>query len=319
VSRIRKWLFALLACVAAAAHAQGYPAKPVKIVVGFAPGGGTDVVARLLGQRMSVDLKQQFVVENKPGAGGAIAAEQVAKSPADGYTLLLTPTSHVINPSIYSHLPFDTQKDFAPISMVVSTPIMIAVATKVPVSTLNELVKYAKAHPGLNYGSAGNGTVFHLATEIFKRDNGIDLAHIPYKGGGPVVTALVAGEIDMAFETLLALQPHVRAGRAKALAIASAARSRNMPDVPSAVEEGFPSRVAANDYMMFAPAGTPRAVIDTLYNSLSAALHDPEIVDKIALQGADIVGSTPAELDAHVRRELARWSAAAKQANVKAD
>jgi tripartite-type tricarboxylate transporter receptor subunit TctC len=225
----------------------------------------------------------------------------------------------VINPSIYSHLPFDTQKDFAPISMVVSTPIMIAVATRVPVSNLNELVKYAKTHPGLNYGSAGNGTVFHLATEIFKRDNGIDLAHIPYKGGGPVVTALVAGEIDLAFETLLALQPHVRAGRAKALAIASAARSRNMPDVPTAVEQGFPSLVATNDYMMFAPAGTPRAVIDTIYNSLAAALHDPDIVEKIALQGADIVGSTPAELDAHVRRELARWSAAAKQANVRAD
>jgi tripartite-type tricarboxylate transporter receptor subunit TctC len=203
--------------------------------------------------------------------------------------------------------------------MVASIPIMIAVKPAVPVANLNELVKYSKAHPAMNYGSAGNGTVFHLATEMFKRDNGIDLAHIPYKGGGPVVTALVAGEIDIAFETLLALQPHVRAGRAKALAIASPARSRNMPDVPTATEQGFPSLVATNDYMLFAPAGTPRPVIDIIHASLMAALRDPEIVEKMAQQGAEIVGSTPAQLEEHVRRELARWSAAARQANVKAD
>ena len=319
MTRIFRALLWFAACVALAAHAEGYPSKPIKIVVGFAPGGGTDVVARLLGQRMSVDLKQQFIVENKPGAGGSIAADQVAKAAPDGYTLLLTPTSHVINPSIYSRLPFDTEKDFAPISMVASIPILVAVTPKVPVANLSELVKYSRAHPAMNYGSAGNGTVFHLATEMFKRDNGMDLAHIPYKGGAPVVTALVAGEIDMAFETLLALQPQVRAGRAKALAIASAARSPNMPDVPTAVEQGFPSLVATNDYMLFAPAGTPKPVIDTIHAALVTALHDPDIVEKMAQQGADIVGGTPAQLEQHVHHELARWSAAAKQAHVKAD
>jgi tripartite-type tricarboxylate transporter receptor subunit TctC len=316
---ITRAAIAFLALAAAIAHADPYPTKPVRIVVGFAPGGGTDVVARILAQRMSVELKQQLVVENRPGAGGTIAADTVAKAPADGYTLLLTPTSHVINPSIYARLPFDTERDFAPISMVASTPILVAVKPQVPVSTLGELVKYTKAHPALNYGSAGNGTVFHLATEIFKRDNAIDIAHIPYKGGGPVVTALVAGEIDMAMETMLALQPHVRAGRARALAIASPVRSRNMPDVPTAVEQGFPSLVATNDYMLFAPAGTPKPVIDTVYGALQVALRDPQIVEKMAQQGADVVGSTPAQLDAHVHRELARWGAAAKQANVKAD
>ena len=316
---VRRLLLSVLALAAVAAQADSYPSRPVKIIVPFSPGGGTDVIARLIGQRVGVDLKQQFVVENKPGAGGSIGTEVVAKAPADGYTLLLAPTSHVINPSIFANLPFNTERDFAAITMIASTPILVAVPPKVQVTNLKELVSYAKSGRTMNYGSAGNGTVFHLATEMFKREGNLDMAHIPYKGGGPVVTALVAGEIDIAFETMLALQPHVKAGRARALAIASPARSRNMPEVPTAVEQGFPSLVATNDYMLFAPAGTPKPVLDTLYNAVAAALKDPELVGKMALQGADVVASTPAQLESHVRTELARWKRVATQANIKPD
>jgi tripartite-type tricarboxylate transporter receptor subunit TctC len=303
------------------AHADGYPAKAVRVVVPFAPGGGTDVVARVLGQKLSVILGQQFVIENKGGAGGSIGTDVAAKAPADGYTLLLVPTSHVINPSIFAKLPFDTERDFAPISMVATTPILVAVAAAVPASNLKELVVLAHSNPQAvaNYGSAGNGTVFHLATELFKRKNGIDPVHIPYKGGGPVVMALIAGEVQMAFETMLSLQPHVRSGRARALAVASRQRSKVMPDVPTAIEQGFPELVATNDYMLFAPAGTPKPVLETLQASLARALADPDTVAKLSQQGADIVGGSPAELAAHVHTELGRWAEVVKQARIQSD
>jgi tripartite-type tricarboxylate transporter receptor subunit TctC len=318
-----RFLLALALCAAAClpALAQDYPNKTVHVVVPFAPGGGTDVVARVVGQKLSVLLGQQFVIENKAGAGGSIGTDQVAKAAPDGYTLLLVPTSHVINPSIFPKLPFDTERDFAPISMVAMTPILVAVAASVPAGNLKALVDLAKANPQAvaNYGSAGNGTVFHLATELFKRKNGIDPAHIPYKGGGPVVVALVSGEVQLALETMLTLQPHVRSGRVKALAVASHTRSKVMPEVPTAEEQGFPELVATNDYMLFAPAGTPKAALDTLHAALMKALADPDTVVKLSQQGADIVGGTPAQLAAYVHAELARWADVVKQAQIKSD
>ena len=310
---------ALLLCTLA--QAADYPAKSVRVVVPFAPGGGTDVVARVLGQKLSVILGQQFVIENKSGAGGSIGTDQVAKAAPDGYTLLLVPTSHVINPSIFAKLPFDTERDFAPISMVATTPILVAVPPSVPANNLKELVVLAREQPKAvaNYGSAGNGTVFHLATELFKRKNGIDPAHIPYKGGGPVVMALIAGEVQLAFETMLSLQPYVRSGRAKALAVASRSRSKVMPDVPTALEQGFPELVATNDYMLFAPANTPAPVLETLQAALARALADADTVAKLSQQGADIVGGTPAELAADVHAELARWAGVVKEAQIKPD
>ncbi|APV50715.1 hypothetical protein BWI17_14085 [Betaproteobacteria bacterium GR16-43] len=321
---VRIAAFFIASCIAAfaapiARAADEYPNKPVRIIVPFAPGGGTDVVARILAQKLSGELKQQFVVENKAGAGGSIGTDLTAKAPADGYTLMLVPTSHVINPSIYPKLPFNTERDFAPISMVASTPILVAVAAKVPAKSLAELVALARTNTNLNYGSAGNGTVFHLATEVFKRENNIQVTHVPYKGGAPVVAALIAGEIDLAFETMLALQPHVRSGRARALAVASRERSKNMPEVPTAVEQGFPAIVATNDYMLFAPAGTPAPVLELLYNSVAAALKDPDIVSKLALQGAEVVASTPTQLATYVRLELPRWNQIVKQSDIKAD
>ena len=311
-------LAASLAVLHAAADA--YPSRPVRVVVPYAPGGGTDVVARVLAQKMSADLKQQFIVENRGGAGGTIGTEVVAKAAPDGYTLMLVPTSHVINPSIYK-LPYDTEKAFAPISMVASTPILVAVPVASPVHDLKELVKIAHTQPEAvaNYGSAGTGTVFHLATEMFKRKNGIEATHIPYKGGGPAVLALVAGEVQLVFETMLSLQPQVKAGKARALAVASRQRSPLLPDVPTATEQGFPELVATNDYMFFAPAGTPQPVVDAIYASLAKALKDPDTVTLLAQQGADVVGSSPAQLAAYVHHEIPRWAVAAKQANVHQD
>jgi tripartite-type tricarboxylate transporter receptor subunit TctC len=321
MNSISRFLAAALLAASTLVHAQAYPSKTVRVVVPFAPGGGTDVVARVVGQKLSVLLGQQFVIENKSGAGGSIGTDQVAKAPADGYTLLLVPTSHVINPSIFAKLPFDTERDFAPISMVATTPILVAVPAAVPASNLKELVVLAHEKPQAiaNYGSAGNGTVFHLATELFKRKNGIDPAHIPYKGGGPVVMALVAGEVQLAFETMLSLQQHVRSGRAKALAVASRERSKVMPEVPTAMEQGFPELVATNDYMLFAPAGTPKAALDTLGAALAKALADPDTVVKLSQQGADIVGGTPEQLAAYVHTELGRWADVVKQAQIKSD
>ena len=302
------------------AAADAYPARSVRIVVPYAPGGGTDVVARVLAQKMSADLKQQFIVENRGGAGGTIGTEVVAKAAPDGYTLMLVPTSHVINPSIYK-LPYDTEKAFTPISMVASTPILVAVPVASPVHDLKELVKVAHTQPEAvaNYGSAGTGTVFHLATEMFKRKNHVDATHIPYKGGGPAVLALVSGEVQLVFETMLSLQPQVKAGKARALAVASKQRSPLLPEVPTAAEQGFPELVATNDYMFFAPAGTPQPVVDTIYASLAKALKDPDTVTLLAQQGADVVGSSPQQLAAYVHHEIPRWAVAAKQAHVHQD
>jgi tripartite-type tricarboxylate transporter receptor subunit TctC len=302
------------------ATAQDYPNRPIRVVVPYAPGGGTDVIARVLAQKMGVELKQQLVVENKSGAGGSIGTEQVAHAAPDGYTLLLVPTSHVINPSMFK-LPFSTERDFAPISMVASTPILVAVPSSVPAASLKDLVKLARTHPQTvaNYGSAGNGTVFHLATEMFKRKNDIQPMHIPYKGGGPTVMALLSGEVQLAFETMLALQPHVKSGRVRALAVASRERSKVMPDVPTALEQGFPELVATNDYMLFAPAGTPKPVLDKLYAAVMKALRDPDTVEKLGAQGADIVASTPEELGAYVRQEVPRWAGIVKVAQVQSD
>jgi tripartite-type tricarboxylate transporter receptor subunit TctC len=315
-------LLAVFAASAALwAGAQEYPSKPVRLIVPFAPGGGTDVVGRVVAQKMSVELKQQFIVENKSGAGGSIGTDQVAKAAPDGYTLLLVPTSHVINPAIFPKLPFNTERDFAPISMVASTPIVIAVASGVPAANLKELVELAHAKPDAvaNYGSAGNGTVFHLATEMFKRQNGIDATHIPYNGGGPVVVALIAGEVQLALETMMTLQPQVRAGKAKALAVASRERSHAMPEVPTALEQGFPALLATNDYMLFAPAGTPKAVLDILFATLSRVLRDPDTIAKLSAQGADIVAGTPEQLASYVHTELARWGDVVAQAHIKSD
>ena len=232
---------------------------------------------------------------------------------------MLVPTSHVINPSIYAKLPYDTEKDFTPITMIASVPILMGVHPSVPADSMRGFVEAAKANPQkiANYGSAGTGTVFHLTAEAFKQATGLPLQHVPYRGGAPTITALIAGEIPLAFETTLAIGPHVRAGSVRALAITSPKRSSTMPDIPTTAEAGFPALVADNSYALFAPAGTPAPIVERLYEATAAALALPDVRDKLREQGAEVVANKPAELAAYVAAEIPKWAALARQAGLK--
>jgi tripartite-type tricarboxylate transporter receptor subunit TctC len=304
---------------AAGDAAEVFPTRPIRLIVPYPAGGGTDIVGRVLGQKLHESLGQPIVVDNRGGAGGTIGTGLVAKSAPDGYTLLLVPTSHVINPSIYANLPYDTEKDFAPITMVASVAILMAVNPSVPADTVRGFVEAAKAHPQslANYGSAGTGTVFHLTGELFKRLTGLALQHVPYRGGAPTITALLAGEVPLAFETMLALQPHVRAGALRALAVTSMRRSVIMPDIPTTAEAGFPQLVADNSYALFAPAGTPASIVARLHDATVDALALPEVHGRLHEQGAEVVGNSPAELAAYVAAEIPKWRVLAQQAGVK--
>ena len=297
---------------------QPFPSRPIRLIVPYPPGGGTDIVARILGEKLQASLGQPFVIDNRGGAGGVVGTELAAKAAPDGYTLLLVPTSHVINPSIHAHLPYDTIKAFAPITTVASVGILMAVNPRVAAHSIRELVELAKARPQevATFGSAGVGTVFHLTGELFNQLAGLKLQHVPYRGGSPTVTALLAGEIPLAFETMLSLGPHVRAGTLRALAITSAHRSSVMPDVPTAAESGFPTLIADNIYALFAPAGTPDTVLARLHDATVAALALPDVRDKLRAQGADVVGSSSAELAAYVAKEIPEWAALARKAGV---
>jgi tripartite-type tricarboxylate transporter receptor subunit TctC len=309
---------AVMILPATAAAAESFPTRPIRLVVPYPAGGGTDIVGRILGQKLHESLRQPIIVDNRGGAGGTIGTALAAKSAPDGYTLLLVPTSHVINPSIYAKLPYDTERDFAPITMVASAAILMAVHPRVPADTIVGFVEAAKARPQViaNYGSAGAGTVFHLTGELFKQLTGLALQHVPYRGGAPTVTALLAGEVPLAFETMLALQPHIRAGKLRALAVTSPRRSAIMPEIPSTAEVGFPQLVADNSYALFAPASTPAPILMQLHDATVAALALPEVRDRLREQGAEVVGSGPAELAAYVAAEIPKWAALARQAGV---
>jgi tripartite-type tricarboxylate transporter receptor subunit TctC len=305
--------------VAAAGAAEPFPTRPIRLIVPFPAGGGTDIVGRVLGQKLHESLGQPVVIDNRSGAGGTLGTALAAKSSPDGYALLLVPTSHVINPSIYAKLPYDTERDFSPITMVASAAILMAVNPRVPAETMRGFIEAAKASPQAigNYGSAGAGTVFHLTGELFKQLTGLALQHVPYRGGGPTVTALLGGEIPLAFETMLALQPHVRAGTLRALAITSPQRSAIMPEIPTTAEAGFPSMVADNSYALFAPGGTPAPILAQLHDATVAALRLPDVRDRLREQGAEVVGNSPTELAAYVAAEIPKWAALARQAGVK--
>jgi len=305
--------------VAAAGAAEPFPTRPIRLIVPFPAGGGTDIAGRVLGQKLHESLGQPVVIDNRSGAGGTLGTALAAKSSPDGYALLLVPTSHVINPSIYAKLPYDTERDFSPITMVASAAILMAVNPRVPAETMRGFIEAAKASPQAigNYGSAGAGTVFHLTGELFKQLTGLALQHVPYRGGGPTVTALIGGEIPLAFETMLALQPHVRAGTLRALAITSPQRSAIMPEIPTTAEAGFPSMVADNSYALFAPTGTPAPILAQLHDATVAALRLPDVRDRLREQGAEVVGNSPTELAAYVAAEIPKWAALARQAGVK--
>ena len=310
---------AVLISPVTAGAADTFPNRPIRLIVPYPPGGGTDIVGRLLGEKLRASLGQPIVVDNRGGAGGVLGTEVVAKAAPDGYTLLLVPTSHVINPSIYAKLPYDTVKGFAPITIVASASILMAVNPRVPATTVRGFVEAAKADPKslANYGSAGVGTVFHLTGQLFNELTGLSLQHVPYRGGAPTVTALLAGEVPLAFETTLSLQPHVRAGTLRALAITSARRSSTMPEIPTTAEAGFSQLVGENTYTLFAPAGTPTPILALLHDETVKALALPDLRDRLREQGAEAVGSSSAELAAYVATEIPKWAELARRAGVK--
>jgi len=301
-------------------YSQSYPTRPVRWVVPYPPGGGTDIIARIVAQKLSGNLGQQVIVDNRGGAGGTIGTDIVAKSAPDGYTILMAPTSHAINPSIYRSLPYNTLKDFAPITLAASATIVLAVHPSLPVKSVKELVALAKSKPGqLTFGSAGNGTVFHLATELFKRQAGIEMVHVPFKGGGPTIANLVGGQVSLALETMLALTPHIKAQRVRSLAITSAQRSSVMPELPTVSELGFPDIVAENWYGIYVRAGTPQDIVTKLNTEFVKILRTQEIKERFQSQGTEVVGGTTGELADYLQKEMRKWSKTAKEAGARID
>jgi tripartite-type tricarboxylate transporter receptor subunit TctC len=311
---------AALAAAALAAHAAGFPDKPVKIAVGFAAGGGADIVARQLGHQMGAQVGQSFIVENKPGATGTIAASFVAKSPADGHTLFLgSQSTMLVAPAIYPKLSFDPVQDFTPVSMLVSMPMLLVVHPSVPARTVQELIELAKKGD-LSYASAGAGGPQHTAGELFANLAKIKLTHIPYKGEAPALTDAIGGQVPVMFSNLPAVMPYVKAGKLRALAVSSAKRHPELPDLPTVAEAAkLPGFEVLTWYGVFAPAGTPPAVVKKLETEAIAALKSKELSGKLADQGFTVVGSTSQQFAAFMKSEVPRWSKLIKDANIRAD
>jgi tripartite-type tricarboxylate transporter receptor subunit TctC len=312
----------LLAAAAAFAQAQEYPAKPVRMVVGFPPGGGTDVVARILQPRLSELLAQPVVIDNRPGATGTVAAGHVAKSPPDGYTIMMGHVSvNAIAPSLFSNLPYDVERDFAPIGIAAAVPHIVVVHPSLPATTLRELVAYLKARPGqLTFPSAGNGSMPHLAGEVFQALAGVQLLHVPYKGSGQSMQDLLGGQHLVAFDTMAASAPHVRSGKLRALAVSTQERASTFPDLPTAEEAGLPGYVVTTWYGVFAPAGTPAAIVNRLHAELVKAMQTPDVRAKLEGIGADgSVSKSPAEFAALVRADTARYAKIVKDIGLRID
>jgi tripartite-type tricarboxylate transporter receptor subunit TctC len=303
----------LLCFFAGAAAAQGYPSRTVRIVVGFAPGGGVDISARLLASKLSEYLGQQFVVENKPGAGTNIAAVEVAKSAPDGYTLFMNSPAVVINMALYAKPPYDLQRDFTGVSIFAATTNLLVVPASLEAKSAQDLVRMAKENPGaLNYSSAGPGTTQHLAGELFKLRTGTNIVHVPYKGSGPSMTALLASEVQLSFINPVAVGGHVKAGKLRALAVTDAKRTELMPDVPTMKEAGIDGVEVSLWYALLAPGATPRAIVDQLSSAVTRATQDPGVREHLRKQGAEPVGNSAAEFNAYLREEFARWSEVVK-------
>ena len=312
-------LLAAAAPLAAFAQSAAYPDRPVRFVVPYPPGGGTDVVARIVQARIAQSLGQQVVIENRGGAGGSVGTEAVAKSAPDGYTVLFTLSSHTINPAIFPRLNFDTAKDFEPVGLVASLPQILVANPAFPANTVAEMTVIAKAKPGLAFASVGNGSPGHLAGELQALRTGVQLTHIPYKGGGPAVTDVMGGQVPTLWVSIPAAAAHVKAGKLKALAVSTVKRSAAFPNVPTVQEAGIADFEVDSWYAMFVPAKTPRPVIERLNKALNEALADPDIKDKLLAQGAEAVGGTPEKLAQVVAAELPKWAKLAKDANIKPD
>lgn len=317
--RRRSVLFGVAtASLAAPVLAQQFPSKPVRIVVPYTPGGGADTTARLIAPKLQDALGQTVVIDNKPGAGGTIGDDAVAKAAPDGHTLLLGAFAHAVNPSLMAKMPFRTPDDFAPVSLLVTVPELLVVTPSFPAKTVGELVAMAKAEPGkLSYASSGNGSAQHLAAELFKMRTGTDIQHVPYKGGSLAVADVAAGHVPFYFGNMSSALPQARAGRVRALAVTSPRRSPAAPDVPTMAEAGVTGCEISEWNALLAPAGTPSAVIARLHGDVAKILAAEEMKAKFADLGAQAIGSTPAELAAFLRGEMAKWAEVVKVANIK--
>ena len=317
---LRTLIATITLTLSALALAQTYPTRQVRIVVPFPPGGTSDILARTIGARLSAPLGQPVVIENRPGAGGNIAADHVAKSAPDGYTLIMGTSSLAISQSLYKKLTYDLVQDFAPITQAVNYTNLLVVHPSAGVKSVDELLKLARAKPGsLSYGTAGNGTPPHMTGELFKAYTSVNIVHIPYKGGAPAIADLIAGQIPMMFDNVPPLLPHVRAGKIQALAVTSLARIGVLPDVPTLHELGLKDFDAVGWNGLLAPAGTPRDIVARLNAEVVRVLRIPEVRDQLTSQGADIVGNSPEQFAAWIRAEVKKWAEVVKVSGAKID
>jgi tripartite-type tricarboxylate transporter receptor subunit TctC len=315
----RAFAYTLLAFAAAFAQAQDYPNRQVRMVLPFTAGGGTDLLARLMAQRLTEALGQPFIVDNRPGAGGNLGAEIVAKSPPDGYTLLVSTASMAVNVTLYPKLPFDTRRDFVPITQTANSPIIVSIHPSVPAYSVKELIDLSKkVKGGLNYGSNGSGTTSHLVGVMFQQMAGMQLTHIPYKGASASATALLSGEVEIGFQATTSVLPYVRAGKLRALAVTTKNRVPVLPDLPT-VDSMYPGFDIGNWYVVFAPAGTPPAIVARLNTELVRTLQHPDVKSWMDREGAVAVGSTPAETAAFFNREIDKFAKIVKASGAKPD
>jgi tripartite-type tricarboxylate transporter receptor subunit TctC len=322
-------VLALLAIVAAAVaapfafaqSAANYPAKPMRLVVPFPAGGTTDILARAVAQKLSETWGRQVIVDNRPGAGGNIGSDLVAKATPDGYTLLMgTVGTHAINPSLYKNMPYDHVKDFAPVILVAGVPNVLVVNPSLPVHSVPELIAYAKANPGkLNFASSGNGTSIHLSGELFKAMTGVEMTHVPYKGSAPALTDLIGGQVQLMFDNLPSSLPFIKAGKLRALAVTSGARAAALPDLPTLAESGLPGFEASSWFGVLAPAGTPRDIVARLNGAIAGWLASPEAKEKLLAQGAIAAGGTPEDFARHIGAETSKWAKVVKASGAHID
>jgi tripartite-type tricarboxylate transporter receptor subunit TctC len=318
MARALAFLCALI-LASGSAFGQGFPTKPVRFVVGFTPGGPSDILARALGQKLAERWSQQVVVDNRPGAGGNLAAEAAAKGAPDGHTWLLGNNSILAtNQSLYRSLPYDPVKDFAPVALVAIQPNILVVHPSLPVSSVEELIQFSKANPGkLNYASSGSGAAAHLAGELFKAMAGVDLVHVPYKGAQPALTDVIAGQVQMMFATSASVIPYIKAGRLRALAVTTAQRSASVPELPTVAEAGVPGFEASTWHGVVVPAATPVAVVTRLNEEINSALREKDLKDRLASLGAEISTGTPRQFADYIARETPKWAKVVKDSGAK--
>ena len=314
---LRLALFSIYFACACTVHAQNYPAKPIRMVVPWPPGGTTDILGRVLGQKLSESFGQPVVIDNRGGAAGNIGSEAAAKSPPDGYTLLLTTSGHAITPALYRTVPYDAVKDFTPVSQVLATTFVLVASPRLPVTSIADVIALAKSKPGgLNYGSSGVGAPMHLAMEVFKHSAGLDVQHIPYRGDAPVNAALIGGEIELAVVPQSTGLPFIKSGSIRPLGVTGTKRSPVLPEVPTIAEAGIAGLETRSWNGLFAPANTPRDIVMTIQKAVAASMASAEVRDRILAMGQDPIGNTPEEFDALFKADLVRFAKVVEQAKI---